>query len=850
MRWRVILPLLSVTLNCGSLLNELERIRNKANATLPVAGATAPSVLYTIPADGTVSAPVQAYIDIVFDQPIDAATATGSSGNGTCTGTVLASYDEFQDCGGTPSVSGNTIRLSGGGTMPRGAAIKVKVTSGLKGTNGLAANPYQSVTGISFTTPCGQNCFYSDSAPMSAAIGAGSHSFIIPSGVKAGWILVVNGGGPNSTYWDPATNQTSIGPTLCGSVNNGGHSFEVKTLGGARSGKIITYIGGATGTACTYDPGTGNYSAGPALGGAAVNTGAMTIPILTGGNAGSYLLLDGSTVVSYLYNVGTDTFSSWAGATTAVGAGAYWYRLDTGPQSGNPFIVAGAGTTATTLYSEAGLSFSSPYTTAGPNGVGGFAFRVNSGTLVNKFLMANGAATTNTIGYDQNGGAVGGPTVPCAVSNGALTQAYTSGPRSGQTLILCGGASTQYTYYDHASNSFSPMFSGTGVIGSDASLTKISTGTHAGKYLLVNGNITGSTSMIDPAQDTFHGSRLFRATVPGLTAFAIKSGPKNGRVMILTGGTGSTIYDPKSGLTEMGPIAPVSLGTGANSLTITSGANTGKQFVFQGGGTSVVVLYDPNTNVFSTAAMGVDFFTAPGAKSVGSRHLLIPNGPQANNYLILNGGASTNADYFNTSTNTFTTGVSITGCPGGINAGSWILKITSGANAGKFIIVCGGALTTSIFDPAVASFAAGPSLGASPTAGAHGFYINSGVNSGKFIYIMASATSTRLYDPSGNTWAAGPALCASAGAGGFSIPVSAGANSGKTLVALGGGSAATCYYDPATSTFVAGPTTGGHNGYAIGGDSIAFATGGGMYPTAYFVAYGAVSTTFGHWFAY
>ena len=200
---------------------------------------SAPRVLYTIPADGTISAPAQTYVDIVFDQEIDSATVTGP----------------------------------------------------------------------------------------------GSNSFAISSGSKAGWILIVNGGGTSTSYWNPAMNQTSVGPVLCASANNGSHSFEIKTVGALQFGKVLTYQGVATGTTCLFDPGTATYTAGPGTGGA-VNTGAITIPILTGANAGNYLLLDSGSAGSYIYNSTGDSFGAGPNFSATTGPAANWFRLDSGPPGG------------------------------------------------------------------------------------------------------------------------------------------------------------------------------------------------------------------------------------------------------------------------------------------------------------------------------------------------------------------------------------------------------------------------------------------------------------------------------------------------------------------------------------
>lgn len=870
------IALISVALRCGSLLSELERIRQKAGVAA-AQSTSEPTVLYTVPADGSVSVAKQGYIDIVFDQPIDAATATGSNGNGSCLGTAVASYDGFQTCGGSASVTGNTVRLSAAPNMPLGVTIKIKVTAGLKGMNGVAAKAYQSATGISFATPCGQSCFHSDSAPMSAATQGGSHSFEIPAGPYAGSIITVAGNNTsNTTFWNAQTNQTAIGPPACGGMVNGANSFYVATQGGPRSGKIITWVGGAGTTACTYDPVTNQYAgtAQPSLGGANPNSGSLAIPISTGINAGNYMILNGTGTTVYVYNVAFDSFGTAGIATSSVGDGSSWFRLDTGGNAGKIFVVSGANTTNTQLIDETIPAYASPYIAAANHSIGSLLFRVNSGLWENQLMLANGWGTTNTYTYDQGGGTAPGPTLPCPIDAGSQAITLGSGPRSGQTLILCGGNPTptaDFTFYNHNIDSFvnlsgtiaATSTSMTGVVGQNSSITKITQGPLKGSYFLVNGNGTVNTSLFDPTLPGFVGTRLFKTTGTGISGFGIGTGVKAGRVMIMSGGfaatssLATTIYDPKTGLTEIGPNLPGGNGidAGATNFPVSTGVNAGKQYILKGNSTTVVLKYDPDNNMFAVAVgSGIDYSGTPQNKGAGSRALLMPNGPQASNYLILNGGGDNNADFFNTNTNSFSLAGTVTGCVS-VNPGSWIFKVQSGIHAGKFMIICGTVLATSIFDPSGPSFTGGPSLISSPpNAGAHGFYIATGPDAGKFLFFPGVGTNTRMYDPTLNSWGAGPTLAACTGAtqgvGGFAIPILAGVNAGKLLVVMGGGTTTNCYFNPVNSTFSNGPDTGPHAGYAIGANSLAFAISNGLYPNSYFIAHGNSTTVFSHWFAY
>lgn len=841
---------------CGSLVNELDRIRLKAEAGM------VPNVTHTVPADGTFSAPVQSYADVVFDREISATSLSANTTTGTCSGSVMVSMDNFATCFGiTATANGNTIRISGtaaaNGAVPRGVILKIRI-SGVTGPTGVPANFYESAQGISFASPCGQNCFYSESAPLTGAVGNGSHSFVIPSGSKAGGVITFQGVTTNTTYFNPDTNQTETGPPACCGIATGSHSFEVKTLGGLNSGKVITLCGGGSTGSCVYDPGTHSFSnvgAPTGLAASLPNAGSFTVPITAGGNAGNYLTIAGGTTAAHLYNVAGNSYSvigsSIAGGT-AIGPAASWSRLD----NGNIYIVIGNGNSNTNILNQSTLTFSSAANTIANINGGSFSFRANSGTHANRIITAHGI-TTQSSAFDQLTTMFAGPTLPCNPGNGALSTTLTSGIRNGQTMIICGGTSPAHYFYDHAANSFSAVSLLTGAVSSNSSLAEL-VGNHAGKIFIANGNATGATSLYDSAQDTVVGTRLYRATTPGTNGFLIRSGQKLGRVMLITSGSAPTsLYNPHTGLIEKGPDFSWPIGDGALNFPITNGANAGMQYILQGGGTSTVHKYNPATNTFATASgAGADYSGSVAPKNAGSRALLIPTGLQQDNYLILNGGASANADYFNTLTNSFSSAGTVTGCVGGVSAGSWIFRLgaNAGLNNGKYMIICGASFTTSLFDPTGPSFAAGPSLGGvtAPTAGAHGFYIPAGIHSGKFLFFPANnSTTARMYDPGSNSWGPAPnALCGNAGPGAFSMAITQGINAGKILVALGGGSANTCYFDPAMNNFSAGPASGTHAGYDIGANALAFNLGFGIYPSAYVIVHGGTSTVFGHWFAY
>jgi hypothetical protein len=97
---------------------------------------------------------------------------------------------------------------------------------------------------------------------------------------------------------------------------------------------------------------------------------------------------------------------------------------------------------------------------------------------------------------------------------------------------------------------------------------------------------------------------------------------------------------------------------------------------------------------------------------------------------------------------------------------------------------------------------------------------------------------------------AGPAIGGMAGCGaGVTVnngaqmlPLNSGPYAGGALLIAGGLSQNACIYNPLTHSFIPGPKVGAGNdgpGFSISGSSVAFHTGGGLYPTGIVVASGS-----------
>ena len=86
-------------------------------------------------------------------------------------------------------------------------------------------------------------------------------------------------------------------------------------------------------------------------------------------------------------------------------------------------------------------------------------------------------------------------------------------------------------------------------------------------------------------------------------------------------------------------------------------------------------------------------------------------------------------------------------------------------------------------------------------------------------------------------------LCTPAlNAGSQVLPIATGTNAGKILIIFGGNSRSTCLYEPVLHRFVPGPDVGNvaSSGFQVTTGSVAFSTGGGIYPTSFIVISGAL----------
>lgn len=257
-RFFALLAVITAT-NCGSLIDETARVEK----AYELKAGLVPQVSSTDPADNTFAPLSQNYVDIVFSNPIDAASFSAQSTFGACSGTFQLSYDGFNNClGGTVDVSANPRIRFTPTVFPKGLGLQIRV-AGVLSPAGNTVTTYTSPVGFRVAAPCGnQNCFFSYSTPLMTNAAGNSGLFLIRSGTHQGKFIAYAGGTTTTTLIDLTAGTSEAGPTLCGNTGAGAHNFYMAT--GFYPQQQMVVLGGGSST-CRYDPVAHVFVTGPTL---------------------------------------------------------------------------------------------------------------------------------------------------------------------------------------------------------------------------------------------------------------------------------------------------------------------------------------------------------------------------------------------------------------------------------------------------------------------------------------------------------------------------------------------------------------------------------------------------------
>lgn len=795
----------------GVIANILGRGQNAS------AGSTFPSVTSTSPADSATGVIANTSVQITFNMAMDKTSITTNTDDTTCSGTVQISFDNFSTCvkmrSSITTTDNKTFTLSANPTMGTFATHKIRVTTGaMNDTKTKLEKDFSHATGFTTSTPCtvydATTCPipFSTAATMTGSLGNGGMVIPIESGAAKGKIFVVLGNGVITNIFDPETGLFSVGPNTTATVNTNGVPTYFSVNSGVHAGKYLFTHGPIT-TTSIFDPVTNTMISGPNLTTNA-GLGSNAFQINSGSNSGKTLLVL-SGVTTNLYDPTTNTFSIGPNLTSTLGNASHSIGINSGLHNGKTLIVYAGGVVDTSLYDPSSNTFSvGPNLTTNAWG-GAFSFSLSTGIQSGNIFTVLGNGTNISNIYNSTSGTFSaGPTIlglPVGSSTpdmGTHSIMITSGINSGKLWLLSGvpsGNNSTSSFYDLNSNSFS---TGPTLISSLVGKSKtvyIDSGIYSGKYITFYAGMNVKfTSLYDPIKNAIDPSSILPSSAGnGIHRVLLTTGSNSGKMLVINGGNNtSSLFDFTSGTFSLGPNLTGVMGRSPGIFTISGGSQDGKIFVVHGGGIATTSIYDPVANSFSAGPA-----LSAAANNITSECIFrVPSGAQAGKYLIIHGNTAQTTSLYDPSNNTISAGPS-TGANMGIN-GVTCFPITSGANAGKFIATQGllSVTATRMYDPGTNTFGAGPSLSSNITAGAFAMPITTGANAGKTLIIIGSGTTTNLYDPTTHTFSVGPNLSASA-TGGAYLALTVGTNKDKYLIMHG---TTTSTYDPNTNTISSG----------------------------------------------
>jgi len=385
-------------------------------------------------------------------------------------------------------------------------------------------------------------------------VGAGSASAFAQNGAGANFFLLINGAGGANTSIYMADTRRFHGSRLPRSVpNNGAHTFYVSS--GVNRGKTIVVAAGITVDTAVFDPLEFQFSYGPQLTGVAYSS-SFNFTMTHGPHAGKTLVfLAGNTATLNFYDPATNTFS------TPVG----W------PTSGTlNNMTQGAG-----------------------------AFRIGTTDLV---MIINGNGATTQVLNQSTGAIAAGPAMPCSALSSAFNlRVPVPNTSDVRQLIFCDG--NQFAVFDHASQNFIGAISSVAGAGPGIQGFVLPSGANAGSAMVVLGNSAPTPYIFNPTANTFTASGLSLATCApggvntGSQLLPLTSGNNSGRFLIIAGNTttSSCLVDPIANTITAGPIVTASA---SPAHQVTQGS-----FAFRTNGglypTAFIVASGANKNVWN-----------------------------------------------------------------------------------------------------------------------------------------------------------------------------------------------------------------------------------------------------------
>ena len=522
----------------------------------------------------------------------------------------------------------------------------------------------------------------------------GSNVLSITSGANSGktFIVTANNNPASEIYNFSVDGQYGLGPTFSANPFYGSHSFLIPS--GAQNGNILIARGNSSTDTFILNTTSLTLAAGPSLPSVIdppADRGSHSILISSGTNQGNVWLLHGgnNTSTSSFYNPAANTFSSGPTMASPLRLNSKTVYIETGIYAGKYMTFYGSNVKFTSLYDPIKNAIDPSSILPSPIGSGINKVLLTTGSNAGKMLIINGGSNSTSVFDYTSGTFSSGASLTGVMGKSPGLFTISGGSQDGKIFVVHGGGLTTTSLYDPVSNAFSagPALSAAANNINSECIFKVPSGAQAGKYLIIHGNVSQSTSLYDPSNNTNAAGPLTGAVIGlGASCFPITSGTHSGKFLVLQGfaGTGTRMYDPATNTFGVGPALTMNTTNGTFAMPITNGANNGKALIIIGTGTATN-LYDPTTHTFSVGPN----LSGSASNISPSSHLLLMYGTNKDKYLVMH---DTTSSIYDPNTNTISAGLAIP------NGGSLAFNITSGLfNQGVLLVTGSGNLTSILY---------------------------------------------------------------------------------------------------------------------------------------------------------
>ncbi|MBP7736272.1 MAG: choice-of-anchor D domain-containing protein [Spirochaetes bacterium] len=289
-------------------------------------------------------------------------------------------------------------------------------------------------------------------------VSSGGHSFLMDSSSSyPGRRMVIHSNGTATSIYNPAdqskiTNPTS--PSTITGIGYGAHSFKI--TGGSNINSYLVVCGGVSNATRLYNQTTDSFDAGIVTMGANVGYGSFSLPTASGdrvivlGNGPYYqVFYQATNTMDPLMEIDPTAYIYQGGHASLIPAGAL--------QAGKWLVIEGLN--ITWLYDPSGPSFSSGPNLTGNAGLGAHSIPIKEGPNAGCILIFHGEnggfpTPTTTSVYNKNNTITSGPIISPGIDDGAFSFRINGGVHKGKFMVIHGGSSQTTSIFNPITMSF------------------------------------------------------------------------------------------------------------------------------------------------------------------------------------------------------------------------------------------------------------------------------------------------------------------------------------------------------------------------------------------------------------